>query len=186
MDGLLKFFRNGSLTMAYALLQNEVEEPKIHVQVLRGWMSIETPTVHRDLSGTAIITKRSGSEPTKHVEKFSLTREDSVRIGRWVPENTVEVITLKLEASKVDNPASSRFNMGPKFQREGVEGHKFDPTLRIRLKVASEYYKCQGIGHFAKGCPAQRRRGERTRNSPGKGNPSERARTREAKSNPRL
>jgi len=134
----------------------------------------------------ALIPKWSGSEPTKDVEKFSLTRETSVRIGRREPENTGETITLKLEASEVDNPASSRFNLGQKFQREGIEGHKFDPTLRISPKVASEYYKCQGIGHFAKGCPAQRRRRGRTRNLPGKGNPCERERSREAKSNPRL
>jgi len=172
--------------MAYALLQNKVEESKLQVQILRGRMSLGTSTAHRGLSVIALITKRSGSEPTKHVEKFSLTLEASVRIGRREPENTGNIITLKPEASKVDNPASSRFNMGPKFQREGIEGHKFDPTLRIRPKVASEYYKCQGIGHFAKGCPAQRRRRERTRNSPAKGNPSERARSREAKSNPRL
>ena len=172
--------------MAYALLQNEVEEAKLQVQILRGRMSIGTSTVHGDLSVIALVPKRSGSEPTKHVEKFSLTREASVRIGRREPEDTGEIITLKLEASKVDNPVSSRFNMGPKFQREGIEGYKFDPTLRIRPKVASEYYKCQGIGHFAEGCPAQRRRRERTRNSPGKGNPSERARSHEAKSNTRL
>ena len=74
--------------MAYALLQKEVEESKLQVQILRGRMSLGTPTVHRDLSVIALITKRSGSEPTKHVEKFSLTREASVRIGRREPENT--------------------------------------------------------------------------------------------------
>ena len=172
--------------MTDARLQAELAESKIEIQRLRERLSVGTPTVHKDLSLISLVPKRSGSEPTKHVEKFSLTREASVRIGRRVPENTVEVISLKLEASKVDNPASSRFNMGPKFQREGIEGHKFDPTLRTRPKVASEVYKCQGIVHFAKGCPAQRRRRGRTRNSPGKGNPSERARSREAKSNHRL
>jgi hypothetical protein len=166
-------------------LQAELAQTRLELQQLKERMETGAVTVHRDLSVIALITKRSGSEPPKHVEKLSLTREASVRIGRREPENTGEIITLKLEASKV-NPASSRFNMGPKFQREGIEGHKFDPTLRIRPKVASEVYKCQGIGHFAKGCPAQRRRRGRTRNSPGKGNPSERARSREAKSNPRL
>ena len=172
--------------MAYAQLQTEVEESKLEVQILRGRMSLGTPTVHRDLSVIALIPKWAGSEPTKHLEKFRLTLEASARIGRWEPENTVDIITLKLEASKVADPASSRFNMGPKFQRERITGHKFDPTLTVRPKVASEYYKCQGIGHFAKGCPARQRRRGRTRNSPGKGNPSERARAHEAKSNPRL
>ena len=131
--------------MTDARLQAELAESKNEIQRLRERLSVGTPTVHKDLSLISLVPKRSGSEPTKHVEKFSLTREASVRIGRRAPENTVELITLKLEASKVDDPANSRFNMGPKFQREGIEGHKFDPTLRIRPKVASEYYKCQGI-----------------------------------------
>ena len=100
--------------MAYALLQNEVEESKLQVQILRGRMSLGTSTVHGDLSVIALVPKRSGSELTKHLEKFRLTLEASVRIGRREPENTDE-IKLKLEASKVDTPASSRFNMGPKF-----------------------------------------------------------------------
>jgi len=68
--------------MAYALLQKEVEESKLQVQIFRGRMSLGTPTVHRELSVIAPIPKRSGSEPTKHVGNFSLTREASVRIGR--------------------------------------------------------------------------------------------------------
>jgi hypothetical protein len=97
----------------------------------------------------ALIPKWAGSKPTKHFEKFRLTLEASARIGRWEPENTGEIIMLKIEASKVADPASSRFNMGPKFQKERIARHKFDPTLRVRPKVASEYYKCQGIGHRA-------------------------------------
>ena len=76
--------------MAYALLQKEVEESKLEVQILRGRMSLGTPSVHKDLSVIALIPKRSGSEPTKHVEKFSLTREASVRIGRREPEIRVK------------------------------------------------------------------------------------------------
>ena len=120
--------------MAYALLQKEVEESKLQVQILRGRMSLGTQTVHRDRSVIALITKRSGSEPTKHLGKFRLTLEASARIGRWEPENMGEIITLKLEASKVDDPASSRFNMGPKFQREGIAGHNWIRRLGLGLR----------------------------------------------------
>ena len=100
--------------MTDARLQAELAESKIEIQRLRERLSVGTPTVHKDLFLISLVRKWSGSEPTKHVEKFSLTREASVRIGRREPENTDE-IKLKLEASKVDTPASSRFNMGPKF-----------------------------------------------------------------------
>jgi len=164
--------------MAYAQLQKEVEESKSEIQILRERMSLGAPTIHKEFLLIVLIQKWPGSEPTNHLEKFILTLEASARIGRWEPENTVEIITLKLEAPKVADPASSRFNSGPKFQRERIAGHKFEPTLRVRSEAASQYYKCQGIGHFAKECPARQRRRGRTRNSPGKGNPSERSRSR--------
>jgi len=106
--------------------------------------------------------------------------EDAFRIGRWHPSDD-----SKLETAKVADPTSSRLYSGPKLQRERGKGHKFETTLSVASKVAS-YYECQGIGHFAKECPAQRRRRGRTRNSPGKGNPSERSRSNEARLNPEL
>jgi len=99
--------------------------------------------------------------------------EGTIRLGRWYPSND-----LTLEMAKVANSASSRFYSGPKLQRERLAGHKFEVTLSGESKVASRYYECKGIGHFAEECLAQRKRRERTRNSPGKGNPSERSRSR--------
>jgi len=163
--------------MAYAQLQQELEESKSEIQRLKERMSLGTPTVHKDLSLILLIPKWSGSDSTNSLVEFISTLEASARIGKWEPENTVEIITLKLEASKVADPASSRFNLGPKLQRERIAGHKFEPTLKVRSEAASQYYKCQGIGHFAKECPARQRRRGRTRKSPGKGNPSERSRS---------
>ena len=54
--------------MAYAQLQKEVEESKLEIQRLRERMSLGTPTVHKDLSVIALILKRSGLEPAKHLE----------------------------------------------------------------------------------------------------------------------
>ena len=171
--------------MAYAQLQKEVEESKLEIQRLRQRMSLGAPTIHKELSLIALIPKWPGSEPTNLLEKFILTLESSARIGRREPKNTVEIIALKLEASKVADPASSRFNLCPKFHGKKISWQKFETTLRDRSKADLRCYRCQGIGHFAKECPARRRRRGRTRNSPGKGNPSERARSHEAKSNPR-
>jgi len=99
--------------------------------------------------------------------------EDTIRIGRWHPSDD-----SRLETAKVADPASSRFYSGAKLQRERIAGHKFGTTLSVGSKVVSQYYECKGIGHFAEECPAQRKRRGRTRNSPGKGNPSERSRLR--------
>ena len=170
--------------MAYAQLQKAIQESKSEIQRLRERMSLGAPTVHKELPIIALIPKWPGSEPTNYLEKFILTLEASARIGRREPKNTVELIALKIEASKVADPGSSRLNLCPKFQTERIAGQKFQLTLRDRSKAAFRCYKCQDIGHFAKECPARQRRREKTRNSPGKENPSERARSREAESNP--
>ena len=61
--------------MAYAQLQKEVEESKLQIQRLRERMSLGAPTVHKELPIIALIPKWPGSEPTNHLEKFTLTLE---------------------------------------------------------------------------------------------------------------
>ena len=136
---------------------------------------------HLLMSIISFVTKWSDAESAIPLEKLIENNEGTARIGRWHPSDG-----SKLEKSQVADPASSRFNLGPKFQRERTAGQKFETTLRVRPKVASQCYECQGIGHFAKECPALRRRRGRTRKSPGKGNPSERSRSNEARLNPEL
>ena len=99
--------------------------------------------------------------------------EGTIRLGRWHPSDD-----SRLETAKVADSANSRFHSGPKLHRERLAGHKFEATLSVRPKVASLYNECKGIGHFAEECLAQRKRRGRTRNSPGKVNPSERSRSR--------
>ena len=99
--------------------------------------------------------------------------EGTIRLGRWHPSDD-----SRLETAKVADSANSRFYSGPKLHRERLEGHKFEATLSGESKVASQHYECKGIGHFAEECLAQRKWRGKTRNSPGKGNPSGRSRLR--------
>jgi len=68
--------------MAYAQLQQEVEESKLEIERLRERMCLGAPTIHKELSLIALIPKWPGSQPTNHLEKFILTLEASARIGR--------------------------------------------------------------------------------------------------------
>jgi len=61
--------------MAYAQLQKEVEESEFEIQRLRERMPLGAPRIHKELSPIALIPKWPGSEPTNHLEKFTLTLE---------------------------------------------------------------------------------------------------------------
>ena len=128
---------------------------------------------HLLMSTISLVPKLLGSESATPLERVIEISEGTVRIGRWHPSDD-----SRIETAKVADPASSRFYAGPKLQRERIAGHKFETTLSVGSKVASQCYECKGIGRFAEECPAQRKRRGRTRNSPGKGNPSERSRLR--------
>jgi len=54
--------------MAYAQLQQELEECKAEIQILKERMSLGTPTIHKELLLIALIPKWPGSEPTNHLE----------------------------------------------------------------------------------------------------------------------
>jgi hypothetical protein len=120
----------------------------------------------------SIVPKWSPLESDMPLEKALEFMKGTVKRERWHLSGW-----LKLEMPKVADTASSFFNLCTKFNREKISQQICETTLRVRSMVASQYYKCQGIGYFSKECPAQRRR-LRKRNSPGKGNPSERSRSR--------
>jgi hypothetical protein len=58
--------------MAYAQIQQKLEEAKLDIQRLRERMSLGSPTVHKDLSLISLIPKWSGSESTNSLEEFIL------------------------------------------------------------------------------------------------------------------
>jgi hypothetical protein len=143
--------------------------------LLRTKVELTRRKEHLIMLTISLVPKWSRLESAMPLEKASEIVECTVRVGRLHPSDW-----LKLEMSKVADSASSLFNffnLCTKFNGEKISQQICETTLRVRSKVAPQYYKCQGIGHFAKECPAQRRRG-RTRNSPGKGNPNERSRSR--------
>jgi hypothetical protein len=63
--------------MAYAQIQQELEESKLEIQRLRERMSLGAPTVHKDLSLISLIPKWSGSESANSLEEFISTLEAS-------------------------------------------------------------------------------------------------------------
>jgi len=108
------------------------------------------------------VPKLSGADSAIPLKTFIENIESTAKIGRWHPSDCLE-----LAASKVADSASSLFNSCPNFHGKKI-WQKFETTHRVRSKAASRCYECQGIGHFAKECPARRRRRGRSRNSPGK------------------
>jgi hypothetical protein len=66
---------------------------------------------------------------------------------------------------KVTDLASLLFNL--RLNRQ-----EFRTKFADKRKTASKHCECQGIGHIAKKCPAWEKRREKTKNSPGKSNPS--------------
>ena len=127
---------------------------------------------HLLMSNISLVPKWLGSESATPLERVIEISEGTVRIGRWHPSDD-----SRIETAKVADPASSRFYSGTKLQRERLAGHKFETTLSVRSKVASQRYECEGRGRTARECPT-RLKHEKTRNSPGKRNPSERSRLR--------
>jgi len=76
--------------MAYAQLQQELEESKSEIQRFRERISLGTPTVRKDLSLISLIPKWSGSDSTNSLEEFISTLEASARIGRWEPKDRLK------------------------------------------------------------------------------------------------
>jgi hypothetical protein len=66
---------------------------------------------------------------------------------------------------KVTDLASLLFNM--RLNRQEIR-----TTFADKRKTASIHYECKGTWHYASKCPAREKRRGRTKNSPGKSNPS--------------
>jgi hypothetical protein len=79
----------------------------------------------------SLVPKWSGSESAILLEKFIENIESTAKIGRWHLSHC-----LKLAASNVADPASSRFNSCPKFQ-----GKRYARNLKRRLNIDLRHEK---------------------------------------------
>jgi len=101
-------------------------------------------------------------------------RTEYIKYPKRCRNRTVTSVQL-FEISSVENsdPASSLFNSCPKFHGKKTSLQKFETSLRDRSKAPLPCCECQGVWNFAKECPAQQIRRGKSKNSPGKGNPTE-------------
>jgi len=155
-----------------ARLKLELSEAQNEIQRLRGQLATAPPTVHKDFSLVFFIPKWSGTESAVSLEEFFSIIEGSARIVHWLETDCLQVAVLGL----VDN-VRTFYNSCPEFHGENVLWQNFETTFRKRSKTAFQCYECQGIRHFAKECPERQRRRGKTKNSPGKENPSERSKS---------
>jgi hypothetical protein len=88
----------------------------------------------------SLVPKWSRLESAIPLENALEIVECTVKRGRWHPS-----VELKLEMSKVADSASSLFKLCTKFHKEKISQQICETTLRVRSKVAPQYYECQGI-----------------------------------------
>jgi hypothetical protein len=103
-----------------------------------------------------LVPKWPGVEPGTLLEEFV---EFTAQTG-WQDPSGCSKLTLK-----VADPASSPFKL--RLNRQ-----EFGTKFADKRKTASKHYECQGIWHLAKKCPTREKRRGKTKNSPGKENPS--------------
>jgi len=115
--------------MAEARLAAELAETKIELQQLRERMFTATPTIHKDLSLIALVTKWSGSESTVTLEEFFSSIEASARIGRWEEKDQVEMAILKLEHS-----VKTFYQGCAELHAEDVTWSRFKSVFRHRFR----------------------------------------------------
>lgn len=77
----------------------ELTEAKVEVQRLRERISIETPTVHKDLPLITLFPKWSGSNSAVRLEEFFSSIDSAASIGRWQDRDWFEIAALRLKDS---------------------------------------------------------------------------------------
>ena len=150
-----------------ARLKLELSEAQIEIQRARERLSTTLPTVHKDFSLVSRVPKWSGTESAISRKEFSPNIKGSARIGHWLETDCLQVVVLGL----VDN-VRTFYNSCPELQGEDVLWKIFGTTFRKNLKSALRCYECQGVGHFGRECPTRQRRRGKTKNSPGKNDPT--------------
>jgi hypothetical protein len=125
-----------------------------------------------------IVLSRTKADLTRG--KGCLLRSTNLLVSRWpgaesgaLLEEFVEITTqTEWDPSgcsklmlKVTDLASLLFNL--RLNRQ-----EFGTTFADKRETTHVHYECQGTWHYASKCPAREKRRGKTKNSPGKSNPS--------------
>ena len=156
-----------------ARLKLKLSKALVKIQRLGERLSTTPPTVHKEFSLVSRVSKGSGSESAIALEEILPSSEGSARIGHWWETDCLQVVVLGL----VDNVRTF-------YKGEDVLWQNFGTTFRKNSKSALQYYECQGVGHFGRKCPTRQRRRGKTKNSPGKNDPTERLKSQGVRLNP--
>jgi len=115
---------------------------------------------------TTALAVREALKQEKFAETFYTKFDKSVRLSNRQDEREpAERYSPKRAANP---PRSRRYERGA--NRSGTSGS----TRDVRARTEPRCYECEGRGHIARECPTRLKR-EKTRNAPGKENPSERS-----------
>jgi len=118
---------------------------------------------------TTALAVREAIKQEKFAETFYTTFDESVRPSNRQDET--EPAERHRPRRAANHPRSRRYERGA--DRSGTSGS----TRDVRARTEPMCYECEGRGHIAREYPT-RLKHEKTRNAPGKGNPSERSRLR--------
>jgi hypothetical protein len=115
--------------MQDARWQAELLETKNELQLIKDRMSLETPTVHKDLSLISVVPKWSGTDSTITLDEFFTSIESSARIGNWQENDQLEIEVLRLTG------AAKLFYQGcTELHEAGVSWQIFKDAFRSRFK----------------------------------------------------
>jgi len=126
--------------MADSLLQAELLETKADVQRLGQSMSVEAPTLHKNLSLITLVLKWSVSDSSVALEEFLSSLEAAARIGRWQHIDKREIAVLNFTDS-----ATLCYQGCTELHEEGTTWQSFKSAFRRRYEdVHTDQY------HFTK------------------------------------
>jgi len=162
-----------------ACLKLELSKAQIEIQRVKERLFTTPPTVHKDFSLVSRVPKWSGTESATALEEILPSSVGSARIGHWLETDCFQVVVLGLV-----NNVRTFYSSCPELHGEDVLWKNFGTSHRKNVKPALRCYECQGVGHFGRKCPKRQRRRGKTKNSPGKNDPTERLKSQGVRLNP--
>ena len=156
-------------------LKLELSEAQMEIQRLRQRLTTTPPLSTKIFLWYPAFQNGQVRNQPAHGRNFSPNIKGSAGIGHWWETDCLQVVVLGL----VDNVRTF-------YKGEDVLWQNFGTTFRKNVKPALRGYECQGVGHFGRECPTRQRRRGKSKNSPGKNDPTERLKSQGVRLNPGL